>query len=587
MNNLNLIENYLDGTMSSEEIKLFESQLENDPILRQLLDDYKMTFDGLRRVWVKDTLGQLNKKSFIKNSLIGAAIVLIALFTAITIARQPESNKKDLTPSLKTDTFSNSQKADSSKPMTFDTISEEETETKTIEAHDSPLTIIALPSNNLPEPLTTDTTMAFNPLTGVDWQYVNIDNTVDNRIVLKGGTILQIDSGILITSNGKSNLKDVRLKIKEFSNYYDLWQEGLHTCSDKKRLISGGSCYIEAESLGEKVDVKENEDFTIFFPGAKDNDMTVFYGGMTQQGTFDWTKGETLSKNDATNARPLDKDLNRAGSKSQPKITLSDTIWFLEPVVMDEGYINGKYKFNTLEQLGSFKNVFDDLAATPIDGVKTMFLKKKNLLFRFHLDSSGYFDRYDYNFAIGRKNEKTIKKEANELLGKTKIDIKNLQFKELIVNVTLLPNFKIINIDSVLSDSSLKKITNYKDNERIYNAIVSSKFGYINCDHFSEKVEQTVMTIHSQMGALQDVRIFFKSDYSVMTTIITKEGAESYKLPFDEEIVVIGISKDGKRMFIQETLTDTNVYSGPGEPFNAMKIKDILMKYGTTIANKN
>ena len=589
MNSVEEIEKYIFGQLSIEEKIEFESRMEKDPGLKQLVKEYVQTFDALKRSWVDESFKKFNRSRLIRQLSIAGIIVAAAIAALCFLAQKKDKADSDSSPVINKETVStDSSKLDSSEIVSFYDSSFSDTSdvvnpvVPSIDINNIKIADVA----DVAEDTVVQETF-FNPLTGVKWQDFELDNTKDNRIVLAGGTIIEINSGILTTASGASNLKKVKLRVKEFANYYDLWQEGLHTCSKDRQLITAGSCLIEAESVGEKVEVKEGETFTIKFPGNYDPDMTIFYGKKTEQEGFDWTEGEKLKmkekpyeiKKDYTKKRGLMFHLFGIFGKSKTKLRLNDTVWFLEPVVMDEGQIDGKYTFGTLESTGSFKDVFNPLCSTSNINVKSMFFRKQNLLLRFHLDSTGMLDRFDYNFNLDRKAEKDLKKRANSILGNNKVDLKGYKFNERIVNVTLLPNFRVENRETLLSDSNLSKMKNFDSARSAYNAIVSSEFGYINCDRFAKYRNLINMDIHSQIGKLQDLRVFFKVENSVMRATVFGKEADLMNIPSNEEVLIIGISLDGKRMFILDTTTQKAVSSGLGEPFDALKVKEVLLKY--------
>ncbi|MEZ4805507.1 MAG: hypothetical protein R2852_08510 [Bacteroidia bacterium] len=607
MNNLEQIEKYLFGDMSLEEKSEFEVQMDKDPGLKQTVNEYSQTFSALKRKWVEDGIKKLNRIRLIKQLAV-AGIVVIAVISAIFAFKTNKHHEKasinsidfevenmvenslrdslyiqtDSTVLLEKNISQSNLKDSSYHPKNFAPIVGVYQPIKeTLPTIDSFLFNEMLTYGEIEDSAGAETT--FNPLIGVKWQTFTLDNTKNNRITLLGGTVLDIGSGILSTENGENNLKEVKLRVKEFLNYYDLWQEGIHTSSNGQQLITAGSCLIEAESHGQKVNVKPEGTFTIQFPGKENPSNTIFYGSKSEEKGFNWIEGgsdlQIFKDNNYNNFYGEEILDDESFGKTKSKFSLSDTIWFFETEVMDEGLMAGKYNFHTLNNLGVFEEVFNPLCSTKHIDIKSMFLRKENLLMRFHLDSTGYMDRFDYNFKLKRKAEKEMKKNASSLIGNTKINVQDFKFKERIVNVTLLPNFRIENKDSILTDSSLMEMETFQDGRLAYNAIVSSQFGYINCDRFAYYNEKINMNVHSEIGKLQDVRVFFLNENSVMNSQITGIKASIQNIPLDQPILIIGINQTGNQMFILETTTANSVKSGKGEAFDALKVKNILTTY--------
>lgn len=567
MKDTEIIERYLLNQMSRNEWSEFEERLKNDPGHQSLVDEFKSTFEALRRTWVKDSLGSLDRMRKLKQFSLALSLILIltaAFFMVLkNKTRHDDNSHKAIEQSIVRES-----------PTTPDIIdSTLQTQVHPFSAGGANSTK-ANPTSPVATPEYPSETI-FNPFLGASNQTFTIDNTKDACLSLAGGTKIFIDSGSLISASLETDLRNVRFNIREFTNYYDLWLEKLHTDSSERRLISGGACHISAEWNGQEVFIQEGKSYKVLFPGPYDSLMNSFYGKW-EANKFDW-QHESLQVPTTSKTPPTKgNDLKTGKSPADMNLTFNDTIWFFEPVVMDEGYINGQYTFNSLTEKTDFSSTFKPLSTSEYIDIKKMFIRKKNLLIRFHVDSTGVLDRYDYNFIVNKKAEKSIKKKADSICH-TRIDLQGNQFDERIVNVTLLPKFRIDSKDSVLTDSSLKKMHDFKSAKTAYNAIFFNKFGYINCDHFALDKDLIDMTIHSSIGKLQDVRIFFMDDFSVISGDISGTRATIRNIPKNDSVLIIGISEDGKRMFLARRSCSESSDGGTGEPFDALKIKQTLL----------
>lgn len=561
MNSIKNIEKYLNGQMNVQEKEAFELQMKYDPALSQEVSDYQKTLDALKRKWVKNHIQSYAKYLFMRKiviALIVVAAAATALFTTLNrsgvdqiagkgSAQLAQANIEDSAVSVNSKT--NGIEANTLRPLP---------PSEHLHVFDSTFTN----SSELKD--------VFKDLNKKEPQTFTINNTKDAECVLKSGTVIKIPAFTLISESGKDHLEKVQLNVTEFSNYYDLWTAGLHTASDDKPLVTGGSCFIEAKTDTENVLVKKDSSYTILFKGKKDKGMRDFYGHWKHDSMFNWSQGTSTENY---------QSVSRSSVKILPKPTKSDTIFYLEPVVVDEGKINGDYTYKTLANAGCFENVFDTFKHSNVLDLKRMLMNKQNLLFRFHLMPNGDLDRYDYNFQLKRKQEKAIKGVAHSVLGKSKVDVKDFVFDERIVNVTLFPRVKIVTEEVDVSDEKLSKAKEFKEAEEEYNAITSSFFGYVNCDRFMNYTYKTDMKVHSEIGALQDLRVFFKKESCVMPASIKDHEALVKNIPENEDVLVLGISVDGKTMFIQNALTKRAIYSGKGEKFDAVKIKKVLSAY--------
>ncbi len=562
------IEQYITFSMDAEAKSIFEQQLLVDEELQQSVESYREALSVLRRDWVEESIASIKWKLFIKKVVIGIlalAAILGAMFGFLDGEKNTQ-NTSNIESKLLNQTIVDStvnqvdykvQKLDQVQLVkrAYFGIG------KPIEDIDS---FDVVENNSIQESY-------FNLSTSdsVAWQNFSIDNTKDTSIVLLGGTQLTFEANTLVTKDNKGSLKDVHLSIREFSSYYDLWCHDLHTCSDKQQLISGGSLFVKATSNNQEVLVKEGESFNIQFPSKFDNDMTIFYGKRNDSGVFNWTKPTKLKE--VSPSKPAKRRLFR-----KDNIVLKyDTIWYLESEVMDEGKMHEKYTFNTLKNTSCFDSTFNTLCKSDKLNVKRMFIKKQNLNLRFHLNPDGKFDRYDYNFILDKRSTKYVKKNAQAVVDNERVFLNDSSFLERIVNVTLIPKFRIETTAVNYSDSGLNE-SDAGSKKSVLNNLVSSNFGYINCDKFTIWKDKIDMIIKFDLDGLSDVKVFFKDYNSVMVGSMGRSTYGLTNIIRNQRILIIGISKDGKTMSINDTLTADKVICTDQQPYNLLKIKETL-----------
>ncbi|HEY1046896.1 MAG TPA: hypothetical protein VGF79_10685 [Bacteroidia bacterium] len=593
MSDLETIERYFTGQMPDEEAGSFLLRRAIDPGFDELAEDYLNTVEALKRVWIKDTIKSIKRGNLIRKVILGLTlltIVLIALFVVLSAkATKLAENRSN---GAKTESYA------SNSLTVFDTTKtndENITDNDTSIKQQPYLAQSIMPSISKmqagpiqADPVGIDTAVH---IPEVKWQFFTIDNTIANQIKLEGGTLIDFEPFTLMTVGGKTNLKEVNLKIKEFSGYYELFQENLHTMSNLEQLKTGGSCYIEAESQGDQVKVMPEASYTIRFPGKPDSDMATFYGNRNESGTFNWEqekvepnfkKADTNLKFDVrSRKRPFERDYKSDLKSVKGEMRVNDTIYYFEAAIMDEGKMaGGEYTYSTLNEQSCFKGVFDDMTLVTGIDIQRLYFKKSQLLFRFNLDSNGRMSRYDYNFILGRKERKILKRSAKKVMATKTVNLSKFKFNERIVNVTLLPRMRVVELETNPNDSSLNAANKNKDKYKYYNAIVASQFGYINCDAFATYKNKRNMNIGLRNDdKINRVQVFFRDINSVMTAFVSNNKAKVVNVPDNMEVMVIVLAGEtgNERMYIETTKTGSDLKLSNGQPLDLVVIKERLL----------
>lgn len=591
MSDLETIEKYFTGQMQDDEAGSFLLRRAIDPGFDELADDYLNTVEALKRIWINDTIKGIKRGNLIRKGILGIAlltIALIALFAVLStrVSKLAENRSNE----AKTESYANN-----SLPV-FDTSKtniENTADINTSVKLQSYMSQSLMPSANMmqagpaqDEPVRIDTAVH---IPEVKWQYFTIDNTIANQIKLEGGTLIDFEPFTLMTVGGKTNLKEVNLKIKEFSGYYELFQENLHTMSDLEQLKTGGSCYIEAESQGEQVKVMPETSYTVRFPGKPDSDMVTFYGSRNESGTFNWEQEKTepnfnnadikLKSKKWSRERSFGRDYKSDLKSVKGEMYVNDTIYYFETAIMDEGKLSNEYTYNTMNEQSCFKGVFDDMTLVTGIDIQRLYYKKSQLLFRFNLDSTGKLNRYDYNFIMGRKERKVLKRSAKKVMAGKTVRTGNFEFSNRIVNVTLLPRMRVVELETNPSDSSLNAASKNKHKYKYYNAIVSSQFGYINCDAFTKYKNKHNFSIRlNNKDKINRVQVFFRDINSVMTASVSSNKATVFNVPDNMEVMVIVLTGEtgNERMYIETTNTGNDLSVSNGQPLDLLLIKEKL-----------
>jgi len=126
-----------------------------------------------------------------------------------------------------------------------------------------------------------------------DEYVINIEK--DTTLITKNGALLKIPKGSLATDNGNT----VTLEIKEAYSIQQMIQAGLTTQSNGDPLSSGGMIYINA-AAGQNVTIKQA--IKVAIPANYlANNMQLFKGERTDDGSVNWNNPVTLPENKQVN----------------------------------------------------------------------------------------------------------------------------------------------------------------------------------------------------------------------------------------------------------------------------------------------
>lgn len=108
----------------------------------------------------------------------------------------------------------------------------------------------------------------------------------------KQGTIIYINPSDLETESGQPIGKDVEIELKELSSQQQLLRANAQTVSDGQLLVSGGACFINVTSDGQKVKLKDGKTYSVALPKLSDDEMTLYYGQRDSSDKMNWKQAD-------------------------------------------------------------------------------------------------------------------------------------------------------------------------------------------------------------------------------------------------------------------------------------------------------
>ena len=108
------------------------------------------------------------------------------------------------------------------------------------------------------------------------------------KLTALNGTNIWIPANAFVNENGEIITGEVTFRMREAYSSLDIIANGLSTLSGEKILETGGMVYMEAESEGQKLQVREGVDLLIEMPTDKTQEgMQLFTGNLTDDGIVD------------------------------------------------------------------------------------------------------------------------------------------------------------------------------------------------------------------------------------------------------------------------------------------------------------
>lgn len=336
MQNADLIDKFLTGTLTPEESALINKKIADDPPFAKELEEYQHTFEALKNKWLQNQIQQASQIASGGGSSIFSSIKLwiglgaIAVATVLTVVLFNSKNNSTASEKSKNIAVeSKKQNAISTNPNT------ETTSDTAISVIENPA-LINVPnaetindnlnnkinSDNLSNSVSiaTEKTINSNPTTGTNKtikdnsqpeiiapskinlnvdacekeikklapkpQVFTIDNLRDTLITCKKGTRINFPMKCFAENNGIPN-DNLQIKIFEYLTYKEFFAAGLSTASNGRLLNTGGMLYVEVSNAGQKVNLKKDSAYTIWLPTSnnrRDESMQTFYGKKSDTG---------------------------------------------------------------------------------------------------------------------------------------------------------------------------------------------------------------------------------------------------------------------------------------------------------------
>ena len=280
--NIELINEYLNKTLSEKEIQNFENRLKTEPDFNTLYDEHTIFLGGIKRQQLKGEIVKA-EQIYTKIKWMRFLGISITVLTVAVIAYVLISNKS-------TEVFQNDDNEKSSIVSdSMSSIKEAKVRYKTersLVVKDSVIKGLEVVSKTINK-----VSQVERPFKK-ESQNFKVNTEKDTTIVCKEGTKLTISANSFLDSKGHLVNGNFDLNVTEYYKLSDILLANLSTTSNGKQLETGGMLYINAFSDGALLTL--NSVIEISFPTVNKKEGMQLFSGEWKNGIINWQLEDEL-----------------------------------------------------------------------------------------------------------------------------------------------------------------------------------------------------------------------------------------------------------------------------------------------------
>lgn len=483
---IELINKYLNNRLSTEAIKDFETRLKSDDTFRLLYEEHVVLLEGIRRQKLKTEI-KTGKQRYIRGKwlrYLGGSLGTVVLFAIIYF------------------NVYNSDKAYLKERVNF--------ESEYLQKY-----------------------------------YVSADSLVE--IIGEKGTVVRFNPNDLETSSKKPFSSDsLQVELIELVNKQDLLLVNAQTVSNGNWLISGGAFKIDIKANNESLVLKEGLTINATFPkNTNKANMKLFYGNRDKEGYMNWeSAGDTFRPNpfviSIEEGYVVDTIVTkRYGVDSFKEVHVSDTLGFMSIEDLKERFPKGNFynkDIDTIRLLKESVRIIDyryDCDLSWLDNRKT---------FKTKILDSLYDKKEVIIDSILIDLEQIVWSECREIFGRVTRQITK-QKHDAIQDVMPREEYQAL----LLKYNEEAETFNYfnKASNSFYKSIDISNLGWINIDKFTQdeetvevKLNFNIKTSHSEIYLIDEQNNSVLNIYS-----------NEINLPVNRSFKIIALGIKGKDIY--------------------------------------
>lgn len=119
-------------------------------------------------------------------------------------------------------------------------------------------------------------------------QRLNAPSNKATKVTGKKGTIIHVDPTDLETVDGSSLGSSIQIELLEITDKSNLLLNNAQTASNGRILVTGGAYYLNMNSDGKQLKMKQGKGLKVEFPKLTKNEMKLFLGERDSLGQINW-----------------------------------------------------------------------------------------------------------------------------------------------------------------------------------------------------------------------------------------------------------------------------------------------------------
>jgi hypothetical protein len=566
--NIELINNFLNKKLSESESKDFENRLKNESNFKKLYEEHIVLLEGIKRQTLKNEIGK-GKQSYLRNKwfrYLGFTLPILIVMVSVLVHMSPENSKtKELPNEIKNSKLVlDSVISDNNfeeKRTSSDTLKPEKIEQKKQKIINKIKLKKEIVKIEIPEKLS---------------QTFTINLAKDTIITCNEGTKLTIKANAFLDEENKTVKGKINLKVTEYYKLSDMLLANLSTSSNGKQLETGGMLFIEAKKGELDLKLKENSSIEISFPTKNKKEDMQLFSGLWENDIINWQLETTQEEQIEIVEVEEDVDV--------PFSVIEDV-----PIYPGCENLDKKSTRNcTSKSIQEFvqRNFNTEIA----EAIGLTGRQRVNVIFKINKYGDVVSIRTSANYPIlNEEAERVIALLPKMIPGKQRGKSVTVPYSlPIIFQLDGVSNSISVGSSSpsskVLGDSvvakKLEAILVDEKSPRLSAAVVSSyilttaKLGWINCDRFiKSRSSLKYKLINKSTDGSVKVNMVFKSIKSVLPSTNLNGIFDFGTVPKDAKVTLIAIKKGNGKLYL--SIIDTKTEENPDIEF---KFKEVSLE---------
>ncbi len=613
--NIELINQFINGLLSINEIKDFENRLQTDVDFKAIYNEHVIFLEGIKRNQLKVEI-QTARKSYVRTKWlkyigisIGVILVASILYSILfktdspqiiqpinnievvsdsVVAEKPTKQELEFSEEVKeiTETKIKTEKEQSIQKESFKVVNEPILESEKAEVIQDTTNTKKL------KPISPELNSLYKLVKKAP-EIIELNIEKDVTITCKEGTKLTIPAKSFVDAKTKKLVRGkINLEVTEFYKLSDMLLANLTTKSDDKVLETGGMLYLNANKKGSKLKLKKGKHIQVVFNNKEKEDMQLFYGEELSEGV-NWKIQEmavdVLTEENTEELESIEEDIEvpltvveevpiypgcENGSQAEKRKCLQENIAsFIEKnfnkSIAEDLNLNGNHRITAIFKIDK-EGIVSDIQAfashTKLaqEAVRVLELvpKMKPAKQRGKKVITPYSIPIYFSVGTSTKNNPSLIRVKGRTTFERNFEEK-LQTRDS-VRVTK-------NSEATASQNSII----FSVNDVSKYAFSISQLGWVNCDRFVQAKKRFKYKVKIKDAQGANVKLVFKSLSSILPSKVTNNGYDFGLVPADEKVTLVAIKEVYGKYYLAIKDTETKPNSKLDLEFKAVTINEL------------